>query len=142
MIPIRVPFVLREWYLSADFYLSLRDSKKRPICFSWLMENLSKLLPGSSTLRNLLWSLNIDSIILFYILLSTTTTQLLLSDVYRIRKAGLVLRFLAKSKLCNVIPSFYVFVLAVKAFQSNLLNEEIRCKKSVVRKKIFIMPFR
>ena len=83
------------------------------------------------TLRNLLWSLNVDSIILFYVLLSTTTTQLLLSDVYHLRKAGLVLRFLAKSKLCNVIPNFYVFALAIKIFQSNLLNEEIRCKKSV-----------
>ena len=80
------------------------------------MKNLSKLLYGSSTLRNLLWSLNVDSIILLYVLLSTTAIELLLSDIYRLRKADLILRFLVKSNLCNVIPNFYVFVLAIQSF--------------------------
>ena len=61
-------------------------------------------------------SLNVDSIILLYVLLSTTAIELLLSDIYRLRKADLILRFLVKSNLCNVIPNFYVFVLAIQSF--------------------------
>ena len=48
----------------------------RNSCCSWLMETLCKLLSGILTLRNLLWSLNIDSFLLLYLLLSVAITQL------------------------------------------------------------------
>ena len=61
---------------------------------------------------------------------------------YRLRKAELDLGFLLRCKLGNIIPNFLRFRLANRSLQSsvtykqcqlNLLNEEIRSKKSHVR---------